>query len=169
MRKKCQTCGNEFEAREEYHKYCPRCIPSARAAGGGIAATSRQSVGNINDYLLREYYDQDGNLKKEIFIGVPQKIADIFAGDRLSTKQLRDFHGVISRVRKKAALKGIESERATLYKCQADLEHQLKRGVVPLSFVQFMKHHLALAERDEKSLEGFFRHFDSVVCYFPVN
>lgn len=169
MRKKCQTCGNEFEAREEYHKFCSHCIPSARPAGSGTAATAMQSAGNINDYLIKEYYDREGNLKKEIFIGVPQKIADIFAGDRLGTKQIRDFHGVIAKARKKAALKGIASVRATLYKCQTDIEYQLKRGIVPPSFVRFMKHHLALADRDENFLEAFFQHLDSVVCYFPVN
>ncbi len=167
MRKKCQTCGNEFEAREERYKYCPRCIPSARQAGSGTAA-ARQSAGNINDYLIKGYYDQEGNLKKEIFVGVPQKIADIFAGDRLGTKQLRDFHGVIAMARKKSALKGIAAVRTILYKCQTDTEYQFKRGVVPSSFVQFMKYHLALAERDEKSLEAFFQHFDSIVCYFPI-
>lgn len=167
MRKKCQTCGNDFEAKEAYHKYCSRCIPSARSAGSGPAATAKPVQSNIQDLLIKEYYDQEGNLKKEIFIGTPQKLADIFVSDRLGTKQLRDFHGVISKARKKAALKGIAAVRAALYKCQADTEYQLKRGVVPSSFVQFMKHHLALAEKDEKSLEAFFQHYDSIVCYFP--
>lgn len=169
MRKKCQTCGNEFEARETFHKYCPRCLSSARGAGGGFVAPERPAGGNIQDHLIQEYYDQAGNLKKDIFIGTPQKLADIFAGDRLGTKQLRDVHGVIAKARRKAALKGIAVTRPILYKCQSDIEYQLKRGVVPPSFVDFMKHHLAIAEKDEKSLEAFFQHLDSIVCYFPIN
>jgi CRISPR/Cas system CSM-associated protein Csm2 small subunit len=169
MRKKCQTCDNEFEAKEVFHKYCPRCIPSAMAARGEPAATVTPTVDNIQNLLIKEYYDQEGNLKKEIFVGTPKKIADIFVHDMLKTKQLRDFHGVIAKARKRAALKGIESVRAVLYKCQADTEYQLKRGVVPPSFDQFMKHHLALAEKDEKSLEAFFQHYDSILCYFPIN
>ena len=168
MRKQCQTCGNDFEAKEAFHKYCPRCIPPANSARSR-AATAKPKRNNINDMLIKEYYDQEGNLKKEIFLGTPQKIADIFVIDKLKTKQLRDFHSVISKARKKATLKGIEAVRATLYKCQADTAYQFTRGFVPSSFVQFMEHHLAIAEKDEKSLEAYFQHFDSIVCYFPKN
>jgi hypothetical protein len=43
----------------------------------------------------------------------------------------------------------------------------LKREKIPGTFAQFVRHHVALAEKDEKSIEGFFQHIDSVVCYFP--
>lgn len=61
--------------------------------------------------LLEAYYDKDGNMIKEIFIGIPQKVAEIFFRQGLAIKQLRDFHGAIAKARAKAMLKGIEAAR----------------------------------------------------------
>ncbi len=90
------------------------------------------------------------------------------AGPPLAIKQLREVHRKILKAKTRALLKGIDPARSILYECQRDLEYQLKRNVIPESFVQFMKHHLALSEKDEKTLEGFFQHLDSIVCYFPI-
>lgn len=159
MKKRCEKCGNEFEAREQHHRFCRNCIPSPQG-----------ETPNLSGLLLKGYYEQDGNTHKEVYIDVPQKLANVFFNSRptLAIKQLRDVHRKISRAKIKALLKGIDTARSFLYECQNDLEYQLKRNVVPESFIQFMKHHLSLAEKDEKSLEGFFKHLDSIVCYYPV-
>ena len=159
MKKKCERCGREFEPREPHHRFCPSCLSSAQ-----------REVPNITGLLLKTYYDQKGNILKDVYIDIPQRLANIFFNSRpsLAIKQLRDVHHKISDAKTKAILKGIDDARAILFKCQTDLEYQLKRNVIPESFVQFMKHHLSLAEKDEKSLEGFFQHLDSIVCYFPI-
>ena len=159
MKKKCERCGREFEAREPHFRFCPNCFPSPQS-----------ETSNITGLLLKTYYDQKGHPLKEVYIDVPQKLANLFSNSRppLAIKQLRDVHRKISNAKTKAILKGIDHARSILFKCQTDLEYQLKRNVIPESFVQFMKHHLALAEKDEKSLEGFFQHLDSIVCYFPI-
>jgi CRISPR/Cas system CSM-associated protein Csm2 small subunit len=159
MKKKCERCGNEFEAREPHHRYCRNCIPSAQG-----------EAPNLSGLLLKGYYDQKGQPLREIYLDVPQKLANAFFNSRpsLAIKQLRDVHRQISKAKTKAMLRGIDTARSLLYECQRDLEYQLKRNVIPESFIQFMKHHIALAEKNEKSLEGFFKHFDSIVCYYPV-
>jgi CRISPR/Cas system CSM-associated protein Csm2 small subunit len=160
MKKRCERCGKEFEAREAHYKFCPNCfLPSQQG-----------EAPNISGLLLKGYYDQKGNRLKEVYIDVPQRLANAFFQSRpqLAIKQLRDIHNKILKARTKALLKGIDSTRSLLYECQRDLEYQVKRNVVPETFAQFMKHHLALAEKDEKSLDGFFQHLDSIVCYFPV-
>ncbi len=159
MKKRCERCGREFEPREPHHRFCPNCLSSPQ-----------REVPNITGLLLKAYYDQKGHILKDIYIDCPQKLATIFFNSRppLAIKQLRDVHRKILKAKTKALLKGIDSARSILYECQRDLEYQLKRNVIPESFVQFMKHHLALAEKDEKSLEGFFKHLDSMVCYFPI-
>jgi CRISPR/Cas system CSM-associated protein Csm2 small subunit len=159
MKKRCERCGREFEPREPHFRFCPNCFSSPQS-----------EASNITGLLLKGYYDQKGHILKDIYIDYPQKLANIFFNSRppLAIKQLRDVHRKILNAKTKAMLKGIDHARSILFKCQTDLEYQLKRNVIPESFAQFMKHHLALAEKDEKSLEGFFQHLDSIVCYFPI-
>lgn len=159
MKKRCAKCGNEFDAKEPHHRLCRNCMSSPQS-----------ETPSLSGLLLKGYYDQKGQPLKEIYIDIPQKLANVFFNSRppLASKQLRDIHREISRAKTKALLKGIDTARSLLYECQRDLEYQLKRNVIPESFVQFMKHHLALAEKDEKFLEGFFKHLDSIVCYYPL-
>lgn len=158
MRKKCENCGKEFEATQPHFKLCPDCFSS-----------SKHRKADISELLLSDYYDEESNLLKQVFIGVPEELANAFANSkpRLATKQLRDFYQKILKARNKAILKGINVSRPILYECQRDAAYQLKRDRIPEAFNQFLEHHLSLAERDEKMLEGFYQHFNSVVCYFP--
>ena len=155
MRKKCEKCGKEFEARQPHFKICPDCY------------FSRRKTGLSPELLLKSYYDEEGNLLKEVFIGVPQNLAEIFSKDDLSTKQLRDFHLLILRARNKAFLQGIDVAKPILWECWRNASYQLKRGVIPQSFAQFLEHHLDLAEKDEKMLDGFCQHLQSILAYFP--
>jgi len=117
--------------------------------------------------LLKTYYDSNGNLLKEVFIGVPEELAVVFAREKLTTKQLRDFFQTVLRARNTVRVYGIERARPILYKCKPHLVYQKKREKIPQSFLKFMEHHLELAEKDKKSLDGFYQHLDSIVCYFP--
>jgi len=155
MKKKCEKCGKEFEAYQENFRFCPACF------------SPRKKSTLSPELLIQNYYDKKGNPLKEIYIGIPEELANIFERDGLGTKQLRDFHQRILKARNKAVLKGIEAARQELYECVAHCKYQLQREKIPETFAQFIKHHLSMAERDEKSLEGFYHHFDSVVCYFP--
>lgn len=157
MQKKCQKCGRIFEAKQEFFKECPECYKPSK---------QKEQIFS-SELLLENYYDSNGNILKEVIIGKPEKIANIFARDKLTVNQLRDFHSIISNARNKAILKDINHARQILWECQKNIDYQLKRGVIPASFAQFMKHHLSIGEKDEKSLEGFYQHLDSIVCYFP--
>lgn len=117
--------------------------------------------------LLQSYFDEAGNLLKEVFIDVPQKIAVDFYNQGLKIKQLRDFHSRIAFANKKSLLKGIDAARSLLWECRTHLEYQLKRNVIPESFAEFVRNHIELAEKNEKNLEGFYEHLNSIVCFFP--
>jgi CRISPR/Cas system CSM-associated protein Csm2 small subunit len=159
MKRRCEKCGKEFEAKEPHFRLCPNCFSSPQS-----------EASNLSGLLLKGYHDNKGHPLKEVYLDVPQKLANIFFNSKppLAIKQLRDIHRKILKAKTKALLKGIEPTRSILYECQKDIEYQRKRNIIPESFSQFIKHHLALAEKDEKSLEGFFQHLDSVVCYFPI-
>ncbi len=160
MQKKCEICGKMFEAKQEYFKTCFECHSKEQSK-------SKEKTSLTQDLLLKIYFDEKGNLLKDIFIGVPVKIAELFNKNGLKIKQLRDFYSIISGARTKALLKGIEIARPLLWQCVSKLEYQLKREIIPQSFVDFMKYHVELAQKDEKSLDAFYQHLDSIVCYFP--
>jgi len=158
VNKKCEKCGKFFEAKQEFLRICPQCFSDS----------ARRAFQLPPELLLKTYYDSEGNLLKEVFMGPPEEISKILARDDLAVKQLRDFHLLIARARNKAILKDINVARPLLYECQRNVEYQLKRKVIPQSFGHFMKHHLAIAEKDEKNLEGFFQHLESVVAFYPT-
>src|SRR3989304_7383919 len=126
MEKKCEKCNKQFEARQPRHRLCPNCFfPTKRG---------------IEDSLVSNYYDDQGNLLKKVIIDIPQNLANIFEKDGLSIKQLRDFHAKILKARNKAALqKNMSVVKPILYKCQADVTYQLKRKAIPQGFAEFME------------------------------
>jgi CRISPR/Cas system CSM-associated protein Csm2 small subunit len=159
MIKRCERCGREFEPKEPQFRFCSNCF-----------SKTRSETSDLSNLLLNAYYNPGGHPVKEVYIDVPQKLANLFFNSKpqLAIKQLRDVHRKILKAKTKALLHGIDPARSVLYECQRDLEYQFKRNIIPECFIQFMKHHLTLAEKDEKSLEGFFQHLDSIVCYFPI-
>lgn len=161
MLKKCENCGNTFEARQEYYKLCNECNKMRQS----YKDKSKEEL--PSNLLLKNYFDEKGNLVKEIFLDIPDQLAKKFYQSGLKMNQLRDFYCIISKARTTALLKGIESVRPNLWQCITKLEYQLKREIIPKSFVSFMRHHLVLAEKDEKYLDAFYQHLDSIVCYFP--
>ena len=149
MGKKCRKCGQIFD-----DSLCSRCAQYMRL--------------EIKDLLLEDYYDNKGDLVKDVFIGVPEKLANFFASKhpKLSSKQLRDVHLQILKARNIAMLKGFNRARPILWECSNHIRYQAGRGLVSREFEFFVKHHIDLAEKSEKMLEGFYKHIDAVVCYF---
>lgn len=161
MTKVCKICGKNFEPKQEHFEICFNCYKTQ---------PKREDIKNqlvSSNLLLNSYFDSNGNIVREVFIDVPKQISLIFNKDNLKIKQLRDFYQIISKARKVAMMKGIDDARQILWQCKTQLEYQKKRGVIPQSFFHFMEHNLNLAEKDEKHLDAFYHHLDSIVCYFP--
>jgi CRISPR/Cas system CSM-associated protein Csm2 small subunit len=176
MKKRCQKCGQEFEPFEPYHTTCRECFraqPKVMKSFDGPAPQGRGAGGApgpaLDVLLLDGYFDNEGNLRREIYMDVPRQLANLFSGDNkpMGTKQLRDFHLKFLRARNRAFQRGIGEVRPDLYRIVTELNYQVKRGVVPKSFLTFVEHHTKLAEKDEQSLNAFFEHINSVVCYYP--
>jgi len=160
MKKKCEKCGKDFEPAQPHFKTCRNCHLSQNRS---LPTTS------INDLLLPSFHDSSGNLTKNVFIDIPAQLASIFANDNpnLASKQLRDFYNIILRARNKSILKGMVVVRPILWECQRNAEYQLKRNVIPQSFFKFLEHYIKLAEKDEKPLDGFCQHIQSIIAYYP--
>jgi hypothetical protein len=158
----CEKCKKPFEAKKDYYRTCFKC---SQASQGNVIY-----LDNINALLLKSYHDADGDLLREVFIGPPQKLADVFnqGKPRLSTKQLGEYFMKVQRAYKQAINdRDMGIARSMLWDIQPDLENQLKRGIIPVSFATFIKHHLALAEKSVNDLEGFYKHIYSIIRYYP--
>jgi len=164
--KRCEECGNEFEPRQPHHRLCSDCV--RRRLPERSSSDQRRETRHLRDFLLDSYYDEKGNPVKELFIDYAQELARLFDRDKLSRKQLRNFFGIVTRAKNIALLKGLGEARPVLYECQATVESQLNRDAIPRSFAEFMKHHLELASRSERDLEGFQKHLNCILCYFPI-
>jgi|GEM_PF-922153 len=159
----CEMCHKPFEQKKDYQKTCYQCHLKSKA-------TNEAPVVNIDALLLKVYHDAGGELVREVFIGPPQQLANTFdqGKPRLSTKQLGEYFMKVQRAYKQAINdRDMGMARTMLWDIQPDLENQIKRGIVPVSFATFFKHHLALAEKSEKSLEGFYKHIYSIIRYYP--
>lgn len=156
MLKKCENCSKEFEPRQPHFRLCPDCFSSSKQKPGDLP----------KECLLKSYYDREGNLLKEIFIGIPKTIAEAFSNGNLANKQLYDFKKRVLKARTIARLRGIEKARPILYKCIPEVEYQFKRKVVPQSFKDFIKHNIPIAIEDKKQLEGFYEFFENIYMYF---
>ena len=157
MQNQCENCGKPFYASQAHFRLCPACFSKSK----------KKRFIQIDELLLKSYYDKDNNLLKEIFIGIPEELARLFSQDRMAAKQIRDFYQKIAKARNKALLFGINVVKPILYECQRDAAYQLKRDVIPQSFNDFLVHHLQIAEKNEKMLDGFCQHFESILAYYP--
>ena len=159
MMKKCEKCGKTFEAKDPSFRTCYACHQVGQ---------STQSISNtsIKPLLLDSYYDVNKQYKKEVFIDIPKRIAELFY-EQIKVNQLRDFHQKILIIRNTAMRKGFEYAKTLLWKLPAEAEYQRKRTYVSQNFVEFINHHVRLAEQNESNLEGFFQHMDCIVSFFP--
>lgn len=170
MKKNCIKCKKEFDAIKDFYKYCSKC-QSERILKTDMGKREIPANQNddLHDLLLNSYVDSNGNPLKEIYLEVPDKLANIFVKEELSIKQLRDFLKKIANARIKAfSKKGIESARPLLYECENDLKYQfLRRKVINKGFFDFMVHHLNLAKENVNNLDYFYKHLDSILCSYP--
>lgn len=169
--KKCEICGKDFEPKESYHRKCPECFrsdgPQGKNSYAHRGSPPSEKAEPIEKLFLKSYYDQKGDLLEAIFIDIPEKLAAFFSKHGLKTKQLREFFKRASHARNIALLKGIDASRSILNECIPHAKYQTERKIIPVSFKKFIDHHIPIAKESEKMLEGFYKHFDSIVCYFP--
>lgn len=157
MRKTCESCGKEFEARDPRHKTCYDCFRAS------------SSVGRSEIPLLSDYFDEKGNLTKDVFVETPKRIANILQHDRVSMKSVRSFYNKILQARERTRLKDFNSAKPVLYELYSEIDDKLNRNVkgFPRSLAVFLRHHLSLAEKNENMLEGFYKHLRAVISYLP--
>lgn len=140
--------------------------------GGGTPQTRSPAQQKTNlppDYLQNGYFDQKGNLLREVIIEWPRHVAAQLDGARMAPAQLRNFFSEARRIEGQlSAGQDFEALRGHILQLDAYAANAVKKDNAPPLFKQFIEENLKWAVKDKKSfLKGFIPHFESVVAYFP--
>jgi len=120
------------------------------------------------DCLLDSYYNEHGQLRREIFVEIPEKLAATFQQhpDPVKASAMRKFYECVRTVREMLIQeKSFEACKPDLYRLKPLVRRQKERRVVSEAFVQFIDHNIDLAVQSPENLKGFHRLFESVICY----
>lgn len=164
MKKKCQECGKEFEPKEQYHKTCFQCNKKKNESSyvGG-----NQSHGLPDNYLKDGYFDEKGYLRAGIFKEEAKEVANILAALRMTSTSLRAFYNKLKEIESRyKTTNNFDSIKSSLYAFERDVAYQVSRGVVQNEFRKFINFNATLASKGPKELNGFVKHFLSVLSYF---
>lgn len=108
------------------------------------------------------------NLKKEIFLDFPNRIAKLFAQGNMGMNKLRAFFCMVRNAYDFLNLDSeqcFENVKPQLWALQRTVEDRTRRGVTPESFRQFIAFHLEIALKNKEELYGFMELFRSVIAY----
>jgi len=164
VQKVCQDCGEAFEAREAYHKYCPKCFRAGRAR----QPTSRLGA----DYLEGGYFldAEKTKLRPEIIDSSAIDAAKVLGSAQppMTAHQLRRFYRKARAIESKLdRTQDFQLVLADIYTMKRDAADAVARKVVSEEFQRFMERNVELAASDESSFrKGFIQHFQSVLAYF---
>jgi CRISPR/Cas system CSM-associated protein Csm2 small subunit len=165
----CIKCGKPTQ--EEWHEYCEECYrkPPKQQREGRKKGGKRPSRGLPEDYLKEGYFDEKGNLRPELITTHALSIAQTLAGAKMTTAALRRFFGKVRFAQRRLDstddFSGVIPEILAL---KPYVANAVTRRVVPGLFKQFIERNVDLAVKDSKSFrEGFVKHFEYVVAFFP--
>lgn len=118
------------------------------------------------NYLRGGYYNESGNLKKEIIIDWPEELANSLSRTNLKMTQLRKFYNRAKAIEQKYRFaRDFEGVKSDLYILQRDAQYAFNRGVVPLIFLDFIKRNIEVAVKSPADFKGFVQHYQSLVEY----
>ena len=186
MRKICENCGKEFEAREAFHRLCFECHRGSQGKKGRPQKGSPQKQKSqpqafkpdtqtdfkfTGDYLNKGYfYTLDGKsyLYDEVIDSLAMEVAKVLGNQEMKTHQLRRVFNKARGIQTKLERdKNFEAVKTDILSLKRDTAYQVGRGVVPEEFQQFIDRNVELSVKKEKNFsKGFMQHFESVLAYF---
>jgi CRISPR/Cas system CSM-associated protein Csm2 small subunit len=164
MIKICESCGKEFEAKEDFHKRCLDCHRSRPPSRKGRTPPPQAVPAECT---FTTFYGEDGQPKREIFIESAEKMARILEAEGMKISQIRTLYNML-----KTALSGLRTypeasfgeARTTFYKFVRHVGYQHRRGLVPDVFLKFVKDHVDVATKDENEFAGFVEYLHSILA-----
>jgi CRISPR type III-A-associated protein Csm2 len=121
-----------------------------------------------SECLLPSFYD-NGDLRTEVFRGIPQRIAKTLQGAGMTRTSTRRFYNVVRRAYDRYRVdpkRRFGPSREMIESLEPLVAYsQTREGGTPPCFSTFIKHYVDLAVREERNLRGFKYLFQSVVAF----
>ncbi|PSR25430.1 MAG: type III-A CRISPR-associated protein Csm2 [Sulfobacillus thermosulfidooxidans] len=121
-----------------------------------------------NTYLQQGYVNPDGGYRREIYREEAQFVVNKLAPGT-SIHALRRFYNRVKGLERSMDRGRLfDQHKSQLYELQAHAHYAAKRNLVNAFFLTFMDRNVAHAVTNWEQFEGFVKHFESVVAYFPT-
>ena len=179
----CKECGANTLPGQEY---CMNCSPSRgnpghrnpgrgnpRAGGSrGRGGRGQQQAELPSECILSDsFYEADGSLKRKVNIDAAEKAAECFRTARMTQTSIRQLFnhlkGTEMQLRAKPDLPdGFVRERYDTFLTQT--EYQVRRGVIPSVFAQFVRAHKDVAVQNKKEFVGFVKYLTAILARMRV-
>ena len=125
----------------------------------------------IDHKKMTEYYDQEGCIRREVFVDWAHTIARAFSDARVTRTRLRRLYEQVLATRARLRLRHEQPShvlRSGLLALRRAAEHLGKRQPeLPQVAVSFITVHVDNVGEDTKKFDGFFELFQSVYAYMP--
>jgi len=168
----CTNCGREFIPEEPMQLLCPDCarkLGSNPGRGKGDRYKQKGVRSEIPAYCFFDsFYDDNGKLKKEIFLDAAKTVAEIFERNRITASSLRKFFSIVKAIDQRLSANPklkIEDVRDSFYKIIPLVNYQYKRGVIKRVLVDFLEGNFETAIKSREEFKGFAHYFTSIICY----
>jgi CRISPR/Cas system CSM-associated protein Csm2 small subunit len=165
---KCIKCGKLTQ--EEWHDYCGDCFREVKRQGRNRPRGKKDVPRGLSEeYLNGGYFDDRGNLRPELIVTEARSVAQELDKADMTSTALRRFFGKVRFAQRKLDQHGdFLAIVPDILALEPYVANAVTRGVVPHLFKEFLERNVKLAVADSKSfLQGFVKHFEYVVAFFP--
>ena len=138
----------------------------------GVGGGGRQGERPRLDHKkMTDYYDQDGCIRREVYVEWPKQIVEALSEARVTRSRLRKLYEQVLATKARLRL-GQESDtqvlRSGLLQLRRAAEHLgARQPPLPRIAVDFVVIHTDNVREDPKLFIGFFELFQSVYAYMP--
>ena len=137
---------------------------------GGDSPPNTPSPPLPPDYLKNGYFDESGHILRRIFIEDAQDLARNLSADRNTNKisAVRPFFHILRSLEAQYALHGdFQKVQEGLWRMIPLANDRLSRNIVTRLFFDFISKNVQEAAKSPQHFNGFLRHFESVIAYYP--
>jgi len=159
---KCPKCGGR---KKPEFQICYNC---SQSGGDRNFRGDFSSGSSLPDKCIFDTFLNDAGLpKKELYLDSAEEVSRILEGLGMSQGQIRQAFYMLKsmelRIRSERDL-SLEVVNNAYYQFARQIEYQLKRGMIPSQFAEFVRRHLEVATKNKAEFKGFVEYLTSVMA-----
>lgn len=165
MRKKCEKCGNFFDAKDSTFRFCRNCFTQSRKD----RHAKPEQVGLPDGYTTKEFFNNQGYILDNFITTWAEDIASKLGQSRpeMTKHQLRRFYNHLKTLERKLDVTGNYlsiNEGIQILQAHVTNAAYSNPPKVPRLFEDFIKINVRKVN-DSKSFYGFLKHFQAIVGF----